>query len=100
MILRDTKTMAVCLTRFWACFGPVHYVLPGKQTIKTTSAAPIKLRLFSKNHKQNYIFFHKSLILTGAAKMNNKEAEVSATENLKCLYLCTGYFAQDLCTEI
>ena len=26
--------------------------------------------------------------------LNNKEVEGSATENLKCLYLCTGYFAQ------
>ena len=26
--------------------------------------------------------------------LNNKEVEGSATENLKCLYLSTGYFAQ------
>ena len=26
--------------------------------------------------------------------LNNKEVEGSATENLKCLYLCMGYFAQ------
>ena len=26
--------------------------------------------------------------------LNNKEVEGSATENIKCLYLCTGYFAQ------
>ena len=26
--------------------------------------------------------------------LNNKEFEGSATENLKCLYLCMGYFAQ------
>ena len=26
--------------------------------------------------------------------LNNKEVEGSATENLKCLYLCAGYFAQ------
>ena len=26
--------------------------------------------------------------------LNNKELEGSATENLNCLYLCTGYFAQ------
>ena len=26
--------------------------------------------------------------------LNNKEVEGSAIESLKCLYLCTGYFAQ------
>ena len=26
--------------------------------------------------------------------LDNKEVEVSAAENLKCLYLCSGYFAQ------
>ena len=26
--------------------------------------------------------------------LKNKEIECSAAENLKCLYLCTGYFAQ------
>ena len=26
--------------------------------------------------------------------LNNKEVEGSATANFKCLYLCTGYFAQ------
>ena len=33
-------------------FGPVHYVLPGKKTQNTTFAAPVKLRLVSKNHKK------------------------------------------------
>ena len=26
--------------------------------------------------------------------LNNKEVEGSAAENLKCLYLCMGYFGQ------
>ena len=26
--------------------------------------------------------------------LNNNEVEGSATKNLKCLYFCTGYFAQ------
>ena len=33
-------------------FGPMHYVLPGKKTQNTTFAAPVKLRLVSKNHKK------------------------------------------------
>ena len=32
--------------------GPMHYVLPGEKTQNTTSAAPVMLRLVSKNHKK------------------------------------------------
>ena len=52
--------------------GPMHYVLPGEKTQNTTFAAPVRLRLVSKNHKKLIQFFYKTFILTGAAKMGEK----------------------------
>ena len=53
--------------------GPMHYVLPGEKTQNTTFAAPVRLRLVSKNHKKLIQFFYETFILTGAAKMGEKE---------------------------
>ena len=50
----------------------MHCVLPGEKTPNTTFAAPVRLRLVSKNHKKLIEFFHKSVILTVAAKMGEK----------------------------
>ena len=50
----------------------MHYVLPGEKTQNTTFAAPVRLRLVSKNHKKLIQFFYKTFILTGAAKMGEK----------------------------
>ena len=49
----------------------MHYVLPGKKTQNTTSAAPKMLKLVSKIQKIIKCF-HKSANFTGAAKMGEK----------------------------
>ena len=53
-------------------FGAMQCVLPGEKTPNTTFAAPVRLRLVSKIHKKLIEFFHKSVILTVAAKMGEK----------------------------
>ena len=50
----------------------MHCVLSGEKTPNTTFAAPVRLRLVSKIHKKLIEFFHKSVILTVAAKMGEK----------------------------
>ena len=44
-----------------------------KKTFSPSFAAPVRLRLVSKIHKKIIEFFHKSVILTVAAKMGEND---------------------------